>query len=89
MPSSYSLGEHFEQFVKDQVGTGQYASASEVVRDALRLLEDQKQVQRVKLEALRAEVQKGIDSGGHRPAEEVLAAVRARICQIATKKAQG
>ena len=42
MPSSYSLGEHFEQFVQEQLGTGQYASASEVIRDALRLLEDHK-----------------------------------------------
>ena len=39
MPSSYSLGEHFEQFVQEQLGTGQYASASEVIRDALRLLD--------------------------------------------------
>lgn len=89
MPSSYSLGEHFEQFVQDQLGTGQYALASEVIRDALRLLEDHKQVQRVKLEVLRSEIQKGIDSGGSRPAEEVFAAIRARIGQIATEKTQG
>lgn len=89
MPSSYSLGEHFEQFVQDQLGTGQYASASEVIRDALRLLEDHKQVQQVKLDALRAEIQKGIDSGGSRPAEEAFSAIRARVGQIATEKAQG
>ena len=40
MPSSYALGEHFETFVRKQVETGRYASASEVVRDALRLLKD-------------------------------------------------
>lgn len=88
MPSSCSLGEHFEQFVEDQLGTGQYASASEVIHDALRLLEAQKQVQRVKLEALRAEIQKGIDSDGSRPAEEVFAAVRARVNQMTTEKYQ-
>ncbi|MGH8613070.1 MAG: type II toxin-antitoxin system ParD family antitoxin [Gammaproteobacteria bacterium] len=40
MPSSYAVGEHFEQFIKQQVEGGRYASASEVVRDALRLLEE-------------------------------------------------
>jgi len=39
MPSSYAVGAHFEQFIRDQVRGGRYASASEVVRDALRLLE--------------------------------------------------
>ncbi|MFZ0257600.1 MAG: type II toxin-antitoxin system ParD family antitoxin, partial [Gammaproteobacteria bacterium] len=43
MPSSYAIGEHFEQFIKQQVKGGRYASASEVVRDALRLLEHQEQ----------------------------------------------
>jgi antitoxin ParD1/3/4 len=39
MPSSYAIGSHFERFVKKQVDSGRYSSASEVVRDALRLLE--------------------------------------------------
>ena len=43
MPSSYVVGSHFEQFIKDQVSGGRYASASEVVRDALRLLEHEEQ----------------------------------------------
>ena len=89
MPSSYSLGEHFEQFVQDQLGTGQYASASEVIRDALRLLEEHKQLQRARLEALRAELQKGMDSSGDVPAEEVFARARARIEPIAEGKARG
>jgi putative addiction module CopG family antidote len=32
------VGAHFEQFIKDQVSGGHYASASEVVRDALALM---------------------------------------------------
>ena len=39
MPSSYSLGEHFEAFVQAQLASGRYNNASEVLRDALRLLE--------------------------------------------------
>ncbi len=41
MPSSYAVGEHFEQFIKQQVEGRRYASTSEVVRDALRLLEEE------------------------------------------------
>jgi antitoxin ParD1/3/4 len=40
MPRSFALGEHFEEFIDTQVTGGRYNNASEVVRDALRLLED-------------------------------------------------
>ncbi len=40
MPSSYTLGKHFEGFVQAQLAGGRYNNASEVVRDALRLMED-------------------------------------------------
>ena len=36
MPASYAIGDHFEEFIKRQIEGGRYASASEVVRDALR-----------------------------------------------------
>ncbi len=72
MPSSYAIGEHFEQFIKQQVEGGRYASASEVVRDALRLLEEEQQRREATLEALRTEVRKGLASGKGKPAEEVL-----------------
>jgi antitoxin ParD1/3/4 len=39
MPSSYSIGAHFEKFAKDLVASGRYASVSEVLREGLRLLE--------------------------------------------------
>jgi len=39
MPSSYTLGAHFESFIKAQLASGRYNNASEVVRDALRLME--------------------------------------------------
>jgi antitoxin ParD1/3/4 len=58
MPRSYVLGEHFEQFINAQVKGGRYNNASEVVRDALRLLEDQetlREFQRAELRRLAAE----------------------------------
>ena len=38
---SFVLGEHFERLINQQVGSGRNASASEVVRDALRVFEEQ------------------------------------------------
>jgi antitoxin ParD1/3/4 len=81
MPSSYVIGEHFESFVKEQVAQGRYASASEVIRDGLRVLEERATYRAMKLEALRAEIEKGANSGPGIPAEEVFAAVRARILE--------
>ena len=39
--TSFVLGEHFEQLIAQQMHTGRYSSASEVVREALRIFEDQ------------------------------------------------
>ena len=40
MPSSYSVGPHFEAFIQKLIESGRYANASEVVRSGLRLLEE-------------------------------------------------
>jgi len=53
--TSLSLGEHWEVFIRKEVGSGRYGSASEVVRDALRTLEDQK----MRLDALRLHLAQG------------------------------
>ena len=47
--TSLSLGDHWELFIRNEVASGRYGSASEVVRDALRGMEDRK----TKLDALR------------------------------------
>lgn len=78
MPSSYVVGEHFEAFIKSQIQQGRYASASEVIRDGLRVLEDREKFRAMKLEALRAEIQKGADSGEGLPAEKVFARLKAK-----------
>ncbi len=54
-----SLSAHFERFVAEAVASGRFKSSSEVVREALRLLEERE----MRLAALRREIQKGRLSG--------------------------
>ena len=68
MASSYSIGKHFQGMIESLIESGRYSTASEVMREGLRLVEEREEQRKVKLEALRAEIQKGFDSG---PAEEV------------------
>ena len=72
MPSSYAVGEHFEQFIKELIDGGRYASASEVVREALRLLEKAHEQHALALKALRNDVSKGLASGRGKSARVVL-----------------
>jgi antitoxin ParD1/3/4 len=78
MPSSYTVGEHFEGLIKSLVQSGRYASASEVVRDGLRLLENTEKLREIKLEKLRAEIDLGLNSGPAEPLDmdEIKAAAR-------------
>ena len=61
--TSFSIGDHFSSFVATQVNQGRYSSASDVVRAALRLLEEQE----AKLDALRAAITEGEQSGPSTP----------------------
>lgn len=55
--TSLSLGEHWEVFIKNEISSGRYGSASEVVRAALRAMEERK----AKLEALRSHLAQGAE----------------------------
>jgi len=57
-----SLTPQLEIYIKQKVATGMYNSVSEVVREALRLLEERDSLQAMKLEALKADIQLGLDS---------------------------
>ncbi len=56
MPSSYTLGKHFEAFVQVQLASGRYNNASEVLRAALRLMEERER----SLAALDAAIERGL-----------------------------
>ncbi len=76
-----SLTPHFEELVKNKLDSGLYHSASEVIRDALRLMEERDQLRELRLEELRKEIQRGIDSGEPTPLdmEAIKARGRARL----------
>lgn len=58
--TSIALSEHFQALIKEQVQSGQYASASEVVRAAMHLFEERVN----RLEHLRVELRKGEEGEG-------------------------
>ena len=53
--ASLSLGEHWEQFIRNEIASGRYGSASEVVRAALRAMEEHNTM----LQALRVHLAQG------------------------------
>jgi antitoxin ParD1/3/4 len=61
--TSFSLGDHFNSFVEAQVKDGRYNNASEVMRAALRLLEERE----ARIAALRAALIEGEVSGPSKP----------------------
>ncbi|KAB2905554.1 MAG: type II toxin-antitoxin system ParD family antitoxin [Kofleriaceae bacterium] len=75
--TSFTLGEELEEFVREKVDSGAFASASEVLREALRRMADEERKERALLNALDA----GLASGRARPGgwSRVDAKVRARV----------
>ena len=63
MGMNVNLTPRLEELVRAKVSSGLYTSASEVVREALRLLQEQDQMRAAKLDELRADIQKGLASG--------------------------
>ena len=57
--TSISLGNHFEQFINDEVKSGKYNSVSEVIRSALRLLEREEKREKELIKALEIGEQSG------------------------------
>ena len=82
-----SLTPELEQLIHKKVDTGLYLSASEVVREALRLLEERDKLQAMKFEELRKEIQIGIgqaDQGDVAPLD-----VQATLAKVRTRRRNG
>jgi antitoxin ParD1/3/4 len=62
-----SVGQKWEAFVAEAVESGRYGSASEIVREGLRLVEERE----AKLAALRQMVEESIAEGGSWTDEEI------------------
>ena len=76
---NFSLGSNWEQYVAEQVNSGMFNNASEVVRDALR----RQQEHLIKLEALRRDIGAGVASikageRSHASADDIIARAKAR-----------
>lgn len=77
-----SLGQRWEDFVAKAVEEGRYGSASEVVREGLRLVEERE----AKLAALRETLNAAVERGGSHTSDEVRRAVRAKIFGSGSEK---
>ena len=60
MSMNISLTPELEKLINEKVQSGEYASANEVIGEALRLLEEQDELRRIKYEALKREVGIGV-----------------------------
>ena len=84
MPTmNVSLPQALAEFVEKEVASGNYATASEVVRDGLRMLREERAVYEEKLAILRREIEIGIDDiragcFSDRSVMDILADVEAR-----------
>ena len=79
-----SLTPELDAFVDEKVESGMYNSASEVVREGLRLLKEQDELKRLRLEELKREIQKGINSlerGEGIPGDKVFQEIRERAAK--------
>jgi len=67
MGMNVNLTPQLEALVRAKVNSGLYTSASEVVREALRLMQEQDRLRQVKLEELRQDIRQGLASGPGQP----------------------
>ena len=62
-----ALSKQLEMLIEEKIASGRYQSASEVMSEALRLLEETERFEAIKLNALRHDIQAGLDSGEPAP----------------------
>ena len=78
-----SLTPELEKYVSEKVESGLYHSASEVIREGLRLLKDQDALRKIRLHEVRQQIQEGMNSGESQPlnVEDVIDRGRKRHAQ--------
>jgi antitoxin ParD1/3/4 len=77
-----SLTPELEQIINAKVQSGLYNSASEVVREGIRLLQQRDEIHKNKLEALRRDIEEGVkasEEGRVRDGREVMAEMKTRL----------
>lgn len=62
MSINFQLGGHSEAFVQGQLNSGRYADASDVVRDALRMMEERDQILALQKDDIRQKIAAGMVS---------------------------
>jgi antitoxin ParD1/3/4 len=79
-----SLTPELETLVKNHVKTGRYHSSSEVIRDALRVWEEQEQLRELRRNQLQKDIQAGLKSGDATPLdfEDIKTRGRTRLKQV-------
>ncbi|HEY1660577.1 MAG TPA: type II toxin-antitoxin system ParD family antitoxin [Candidatus Sulfotelmatobacter sp.] len=63
MTLNVNLTPQLEKLVRQKVESGRYSSASEVVREALRLMEERNELRALQIESLQGDVRQGLESG--------------------------
>ena len=67
MTMNINLSPQLESMVREKVSVGLYTSASEVVREALQLMQEKDELRATRLSELRQEIKAGLDSGPASP----------------------
>ena len=57
--TSIALGEHFDKYIAEQLASGRYRTASELIRESLRMHQERE----LKIAAMRAAIEEGVTSG--------------------------
>lgn len=73
-----SIGDRWESFVEELVKSGRYASASEVMREGLRLVEERE----ARLHALHQTLDAAMAEGGKQSAADMKAVVDAKLADL-------
>ena len=84
-----SLTPELESLVQSKVQSGRYQSASEVIREGLRLLDDQDRLREMQFGEVRRKIQVGVDQldrGEGIAGDDVLAAMKKKSAALRTAK---